>query len=50
MKTGDPNCASLPTWPKYTPEKGEVMVLDDECVAMNDPDRAARQVIESIQR
>ena len=50
MKTGDPNCASLPTWPKYTPEKGEVMVLDDECVAMNDPDRPARQVIENLQR
>ncbi len=50
MRTGDPNCKSLPTWPKYTPENGEVMVLDDECVAMNDPDRPARQVIENIQR
>ena len=50
MRTGDPNCKSLPTWPKYTPENGEVMVLDDECVAMNDPDRPARQVIENLRK
>lgn len=50
MRTGDPNCKSLPAWPKYTPEKGEVMVLDDTCVAMNDPDRPARQVIENLNR
>lgn len=50
MRTGNPNCKSLPTWPKYTPEKGEVMVLDDECIAMNDPDRPARQVIENLRK
>ena len=50
MRTGDPNCKSLPAWPKYTPENGEVMVLDDKCVVMNDPDRPARQVIENLQR
>ena len=48
MKTGNPNCKSLPSWPQYTPEKGEVMVLDDHCEVMNDPDRPARQVIERL--
>ncbi|MFR5960088.1 MAG: hypothetical protein ACLUHA_13925 [Bacteroides stercoris] len=22
MRTGSPNCASLPEWPQYTPDKG----------------------------
>lgn len=43
MRTGDPNCKSMPDWPKYTPENGEVMVLDDVCKVMNDPDRKARE-------
>ena len=50
MRAGNPNCESLPEWPEYTAENGEVMVLDDVCQVMNDPDRAARSVIESIRR
>lgn len=46
MRTGNPNCASLPNWPEYTEENGEVMVLDDKCEVKNDPDRAARSLIE----
>lgn len=42
MRTGNPNCKSMPAWPEYTPENGEVMILDDECKVMNDPDREAR--------
>lgn len=49
MRTGNPNCKSLPEWPEYTPENGEVMVLNDVCEVQNDPDRPARQVIESLQ-
>ena len=45
MRTGNPNCDALPAWPQYTPENGEVMILDDECRVENDPDRAARSVI-----
>lgn len=48
MRTGNPNCKSLPQWPAYTPENGEVMVIDDESCVMNDPDRPARQVIENL--
>lgn len=48
MRTGNPNCESLPEWPEYTAENGEVMILDDVCVVKNDPDRQARQVIENL--
>lgn len=43
MRTGDPNCNSLPEWPVYTPEKGAAMMLDDECRIVYDPDREARE-------
>lgn len=48
MHSGNPNCESLPTWPQYTPENGEVMVLNDECMVKNDPDREARRVLEEL--
>ena len=43
MNTGDPNCDSMPEWPVFTVEKGEVMVLNDQCEVQNDPDREARK-------
>ncbi|MBN1949925.1 MAG: carboxylesterase family protein, partial [Bacteroidales bacterium] len=43
MRTGDPNCAYLPQWPKYTNANGETMILDDTCEVKNDPDREARK-------
>ncbi len=43
MKTGDPNGPGLPKWPKYSSDKGETLILDDVCVAKNDPDREARK-------
>ena len=50
MRTGDPNTKSLPYWPKYTAENGEVMVLDDVSEVMNDPDRECRALIENLSR
>ena len=47
MRTGNPDGGGLPTWPKYTSENGEVMVLDDESVVKNDPDREARKTLPS---
>jgi para-nitrobenzyl esterase len=47
MRTGDPNGGGLPAWPKYTSAKGEIMILDDVCVAKNDPDREARKTLPS---
>ena len=45
MKTGNPNGAGLPNWPKYSAAKGETMVFDDTCEAKNDPDREARKAL-----
>jgi para-nitrobenzyl esterase len=45
MKTGSPNGPGLPEWPRYSSERGETMVLDDVCQAMNDPDREARKAL-----
>lgn len=47
MKTGDPNGAGLPEWPKYTADKGELMILNDKCEVKNDPDREARLLLPS---
>ena len=43
MRTGDPNGGKLPLWPVYTKDKGEVMVLNNESMVKNDPDREARK-------
>ncbi len=43
MKKGDPNGGGLPQWDVYTPEKGELMYLDNVCELQNDPDREARK-------
>lgn len=50
MRTGNPNCKSLPEWPEYTAENGEVMILDDVCEVKNDPDRPARLILENSNR
>ncbi len=42
MRTGDPNCKALPAWSRYTPERGELMILDTHCRRADDPDRSAR--------
>ncbi|MCU4163466.1 carboxylesterase/lipase family protein [Carboxylicivirga caseinilyticus] len=46
MKNGNPNGGGLPEWPRYTPEKGATMVLNDTSVVKNDPDREARKLLE----
>jgi para-nitrobenzyl esterase len=45
MKTGNPNSGTLPNWPKFSPEKGETMVLNDVSEIKNDPDREARKAL-----
>ncbi len=47
MRTGDPNGGTLPHWPVYTQEKGEVMVLNNTSTVQEDPDRKAREAFES---
>lgn len=48
MKTGDPNGAGLPEWPKYSTARGETMIFDDRCEAKNDPDREARAALPGL--
>lgn len=43
VRTGNPNGGGLPNWARYTSEKGETMVLNDESILKNDPDREARK-------
>lgn len=38
MKTGDPNTSKLPSWPNYTSENMETMILNDSCELKNKPD------------
>lgn len=45
MRSGDPNGGGLPTWPRYTSQNGETMVLDDVSEVRNDPDREARKAL-----
>lgn len=45
MKTGNPDNGGLPSWPKYSSENGETMILDDTCEVKNDPDREARKAL-----
>jgi para-nitrobenzyl esterase len=45
MKTGDPNGTGLTPWPRYTPAKGETLVLDDTISVQNDPDREPRRAL-----
>jgi para-nitrobenzyl esterase len=48
MKTGDPNGAGLPEWPKYSANKGQTMIFDDTCEAKNDPDGEARKALPGL--
>ncbi len=48
MKTGDPNGAGLPKWPRYSASNGETMIFDDVCEAKNDPDREARKALPAL--
>lgn len=45
VRTGNPNCSSLPKWPEFTVKNGETMILNDVCEVKNDPDREGRTVL-----
>jgi para-nitrobenzyl esterase len=47
-RTGDPNCASLPAWPRYEAGDRAVMSLDDESRILHDPDGAVRTIWEDV--
>ena len=43
-RTGDPNGAGLPDWPRYDNERRPCLVLDWESFVVEDPDRDHRQL------
>ena len=43
---GNPNIKGLPAWKPYTPENGELMVFDYDCLIRNNPDRELQQIID----
>lgn len=45
MKTGGPYGGGLLSWPKYTLENGETMVINETCEGKNDPDGEARKAL-----
>lgn len=45
MRTGNPNCPSMPEWSAFTVENGETMILNDDCMLKNDPDREGRAML-----
>ena len=47
-RTGDPNGAGLPEWPRYTAEDRSVLVIDDPVRIDLDPDEADRKLWSEI--
>lgn len=47
-RTGDPNHAGLLRWAPYDAAHGQTMIFDDQCELKDDPDRAERKLLESI--
>jgi para-nitrobenzyl esterase len=47
-RTGDPNCASLPPWPRYEASLRSVMSLDVEPALVHDPDSTLRVLWQDV--
>lgn len=47
-RTGDPNCGSLPSWPRYVAENRDVMELNTESHVLTDPDRPVREIWKGV--
>jgi len=43
-RTGNPSQPGLP-WPAFTPDRCPTMVFDNECHAVDDPDKEARSIL-----
>ena len=47
-RNGDPNHPDLPNWPAFNPTTRPVMVLDNQCKVLNDPDHDERLALASM--
>jgi para-nitrobenzyl esterase len=41
-RAGDPNCASVPAWPRFTLEQRQTMIFDADTRVVSDPRRQER--------
>ena len=41
MRTGNPNCDAIPSWPAYNPEDAATMIFGVKSEVRNAPDREA---------
>ncbi|HEY7838326.1 MAG TPA: carboxylesterase family protein, partial [Terriglobales bacterium] len=49
-RTGDPNHAGLPNWPKYDAATVPTMIFDNDVRAVNDPDGEVRKAIDEAMK
>ena len=49
-RNGNPNFKGLPHWAPYTIDQRVTMIFNDECRAVNDPNRQERLAIQSLTR
>jgi para-nitrobenzyl esterase len=47
-RSGDPNHPAMPKWAPYDAAHGQTMIFDDQCALKDDPDRAERALLDSI--
>lgn len=47
-RTGNPNHSGLPQWPAFNDSNGAMMVFNNTCAVMNDPDGDSRKLLERI--
>jgi para-nitrobenzyl esterase len=47
-RSGNPNRAGLPQWPRYDPLARATMILDTDCRVEHDPDGATRRLWETL--
>jgi para-nitrobenzyl esterase len=46
-KTGNPNVAQLPDWPRYEPERRSTMLIGEESRVAYDPDGEVRRILQA---
>jgi para-nitrobenzyl esterase len=47
-RSGDPNHAGLPTWPRYDTDHRSTMIFDDDCHVIDDPAAAERRAWDHV--
>jgi para-nitrobenzyl esterase len=48
VRTGDPNSAGLPFWPRYDAKRRATMIFNEHIATQDDPNKATRLSYENI--